>query len=77
MRRTVNDVRFYLEKLNEVLKEMGKDYLYVLSLRYGYKAIDIYSSDGRIMRGTLRSGLTTGEAYDIAYSLFQVVYTLK
>lgn len=77
MRRTVKDVEFYIDRLNTVLNELNQPYYYVLGKRYGYKAIDRYRYGDNVLVETVRSGLTTGQAYDIAYSLYTLAVNLK
>ena len=77
MRRTVEDVRFYLDRLNGVLAELNQPCYYVLGQRYGYKAIDRYRVEDNTLVDSVRSGLTTGQAYDIAYSLYTLAVNLK
>ena len=69
MRKTNEEVRFYIERINEILRKEGKDYYYNYTSRYGYKAIDIcyYANSGC---SDFMTGLTTGEAYNIAYSMY-------
>ena len=75
-RKTKEDVIFYLDRVNEILKKQGKDYYYHFSSRYGYKAINkcYYENSGA---SDFRTGLTTKEAYNIIYSIYEALTDLQ
>ena len=74
MRRTMEQCRFYLKRLNTALFVRGSSYHYEIGQRYGYKCIDKYE-DNRLL-DTVRCGLTTGELYDCLYAMADVATVL-
>lgn len=81
--RTIKGVMSYIESVNVILENKGSALRYRLGLRNGYKCIDKCALIPD-MRGDyylqiiecVRSGLTTGEAYDIVYSLHNLLSEL-
>ncbi len=71
-RITREDVEFYIDKVNRMLQERGKDFYYHFTSRYNYKAIDkcYYYNSGS---SDYMTGLTTREAYNIIYAVYQTL----
>ena len=73
MRHKIEDVMFYLDELNAALFDFGVPVRYAVETAYGKKNIVVYDANGRhAMLGTVRCGLTMGEAYDVVYAMARV-----
>lgn len=76
MRRTIGDVRFYLDRVNAQLERMGVPIRYRVAIRNGNKYLDMYDSDFKTLKDTIGRGSTTTEMYYILMSLFETLYHL-
>ena len=68
------NVEYYIQLVNSLLKELGITYELEFNARNGYKAIDKKMEHGA---DTLATGLTTKESYLIACSIYEVLNDIK
>ena len=74
MRITKENVEYYIQLVNSLLKEFGVNYQLKFNSRNSYKAIDKKLEHGD---NTLATGLTTKESYLILCSICEVLNDIK
>jgi hypothetical protein len=74
-RITEQDLTDIEQFVNEELGSMKAKYKIVIGGRYGYKAIDVYTLDGK-MANCYESGLTKRECYNMLRFLRRNLYCL-
>lgn len=77
MRKTINDVRFYLDRVNAQLERVGSPIRYRVTITNGYKRLDMYNDDFTILKDSIGRGSTTSEMYYILLTLFETLYHLQ
>lgn len=75
-RKTIGDVRFYLDRVNAQLERMNAPIRYRVTITNGYKRLDMYDSDFKVLKDTVGRGSTTSEIYYILLTLFETLYHL-
>lgn len=65
-----------LEEIAKSVNSLTNKINVKVSYRYGYVAIDLYYKDGKFV-GTLVSGLTKSQAYEILESMYNMLRTDK
>ena len=68
------NVEYYIQLVNSLLKEFGVNYQLEFNSRNSYKAIDKKLVHGA---NTLATGLTTKEAYLVIHAIFEVLNDIK
>lgn len=66
MRHTVEDIRFYIDRLNSISK-----YRYRLDESYGYKRLVRGAGEGTEVVSCSGS---TGEIYNVVYTAYNILY---
>ena len=67
-RVTLEELKGSLKNLNEMLSPNLEVHL---GQRYGYKALDLYDPRSGHLRTTLRSGMSSGEAYEYIWAMIK------
>lgn len=70
-RRSMEDVYFYVALLNDKLASMHKDLEYYVAQQYGHKYLRLVGPN-RCVKWE-RGGYTTGEIYEVVYSMYEMV----
>lgn len=71
-RRTIKDVRFYVDLLNDKLQELNIDAMYNVTRFNGTLTLNQHKADGTGLRWQ-RCGLSTKEMYEVVYNMYEML----
>ncbi|MFW9875030.1 MAG: hypothetical protein ACFFG0_18140 [Candidatus Thorarchaeota archaeon] len=71
---SISDLKKKIDGFNRTLDKMGQDIKIELGQRYNYKALDLYRKSDDSMLTTIKTRLTTGQAWDYIDTMEQGIH---